>query len=64
MKITYFLVPFFVVTVFSDSSKDIFAKLYQSNNWGEGVSTNLCFNMDYLFRLQHTVDYPDVNKIV
>lgn len=28
------------------------------------MSSNLCYNIDYLIRLQRTVDFPDVNKIV
>lgn len=43
---------------------EVFAELAKTNNWGEGVSSNLCYNMDYVIRLQHTVDYPDIHNIV
>jgi hypothetical protein len=47
-----------------DSIKESVQQRYQSGNWGEGVSPKLCYNIDYLVRLQKTVDYSDVSKIV
>lgn len=53
-----------ITAVLNDSVKESFLQRYKSADWGEGVSSDLCYNMDYLIRLQRTVDYRDVHKIV
>lgn len=53
-----------IVLALSQTSQQVFENLHKAKNWGEGVSSNLCFNLDYIMRLQHTVDLPDVRKIV
>lgn len=44
----------------ADTAQQIFGKLKGSGNWGEGTSSQVCYNMDYLMRLQHTIDLPGV----
>ena len=47
-----------------ETVQQIFGRLQGSGNWGEGTSSQVCYNMDYLMRLQHTIDLQDVKEIV
>jgi hypothetical protein len=53
-----------LVTIGCDLVKQTFLQRQASGSWGEGVSSNSCYNIDYLIRLQRTVDFLDVAKIV
>ena len=50
-----------LVAAKADTVQQIFGRLQGSGNWGEGTSSQLCYNLDYLMRLQHTIDLPGVN---
>lgn len=47
-----------------ETVQQIFGKLQGSGDWGEGTSSQTCYNMDYLMRLQHTIDLQGVREIV
>jgi hypothetical protein len=63
MKLFIFMLCLIAFSV-SESVKETFLKRHRGGNWGEGISSNACYNIDYLIRLQRTVDYLDVSKIV